>query len=65
MVAEDDGYDITSSDIIAFKFDGTVQVNLTSSFSQRALNPDWSPNGDKIVFDSPDTGALYIIPIEY
>lgn len=63
MQSTDDGHEILTSEIVALKYDGTTKVELTSTFSPRAMNPNWSPKGDAIVFDSPDTGAIYIIPI--
>jgi len=64
MKASDNGYQITESEVFALKFDGSEAIELTNSFSPVAMNPAWSPKGDQIVFDSPDTGAIYLIPIK-
>ena len=63
MVAEDDGHNYTKSDLYALSIDGEERINLTASTDIIAMNPDWSPQGDKIVFDSPDDGAIYIMSI--
>tara|TARA_Y100001935_G_scaffold255672_1_gene271402 strand:+ start:240967 stop:241926 length:960 start_codon:yes stop_codon:yes gene_type:complete len=63
MVAEDDGHSYKSSDLIAFSADGSQQINLTQTTDLIAMNPAWSPSGDKIAFDSPDDGSIYILNI--
>lgn len=65
MEAEDNGYDYTRSDIIALSIDGSQRINLTESTDMLATNPDWSPKGDKIAFDSPQNGAIYILNLDY
>ncbi|NCS80361.1 MAG: hypothetical protein GW788_01270 [Ignavibacteria bacterium] len=64
MKASDNGYQITESEVFALKFDGSESFELTKSFSSVAMNPSWSPKGDQIAFDSPETGAIYLIPIQ-
>lgn len=65
MVAEDDGHNYTKSDLYALSIDGEERINLTSSTDIIAMNPDWSPQGDQIAFDSPDDGSIYILNISY
>ncbi|MGN8224469.1 hypothetical protein [Gracilimonas sp. BCB1] len=63
MVAEDDGHNYTKSDLYALSIDGEERINLTSSTDIIAMNPDWSPQGNRIAFDSPDDGNIYILNI--
>ncbi|MEQ8523184.1 hypothetical protein [Gracilimonas sp.] len=63
MVAEDDGHDYTKSDLYALSIDGEQRINLTASTDIIAMNPDWSPQGDRIAFDSPNDGNIYIMNI--
>lgn len=63
MVAEDDGHSYTKSDLYALSIDGDQRINLTSSTELIAMNPDWSPTGDRIAFDSPENGNIYVLNI--
>ena len=65
MVADDNGYEYTRSDIVALSVDGTQRVNLTETTDLLATNPDWSPTGNKIAFDNPKDGNIYVLSIEY
>ncbi|MEX0610259.1 MAG: hypothetical protein WD016_08795 [Balneolaceae bacterium] len=60
-VSEDDGHDYVRSDLYALKIDGTERVNLTSESDLIAMNPSWSPDGSKIVFDAANEGAIYVL----
>ncbi len=63
MITEDDGEEILASDIYTIKIDGTEKTNLTNTGNKVEMNPDWSPEGNKIAFDVPKEGAIYIIEI--
>lgn len=63
MKTTDDGHDILSSEIVVLSFDGSFLTELTRNFELQAMNPHWSPLGNQIVFDSPENGAIYLIPI--
>jgi Tol biopolymer transport system component len=65
MVSEDDGYNITKADLYALSVDGNERINLTSTTDLKAMNPDWSPAGDQILFDDADDGSIYVLNIEY
>jgi len=65
MLAEDDGHNITKSDLYALSVDGNNRINLTTSSDLVAMNPDWSPSGDQIVFDAAQEGAVYVLNIAY
>lgn len=61
MITEDNGDNITSSDIYSIKIDGTEKTNLTNTKDKIEMNPDWSPDGKKIAFDILNEGAIYIM----
>ena len=63
MITEDDGVEILSSDIYTIKIDGTEKTNLTNTKDIIEMNPAWSPDGNKIAFDVPAEGAIYIMNI--
>ena len=60
---EDDGYNFSQADIIALPVDGTQTFNLTASTDLIALNPSWSPDGQRIAFDVPNEGAIYVLEL--
>lgn len=64
MVAEDDGYTYTSSDICLINADGTGRRVLSTTTSLMEMNPSWSPDGTRIAFDVYATGDVYIITID-
>ncbi|MDZ7261842.1 MAG: hypothetical protein ONB05_07030, partial [candidate division KSB1 bacterium] len=51
FIAQDDGERIVSSDIYAIKTDGSQKMLLTDTPDRIEMNPDWSPDGKKIIFD--------------
>ncbi len=63
MIAKDDGYSYSESDVYAFGVNNDARINLTENTNLVATNPDWSPDGNRIVFDSPETGNIYLINI--
>lgn len=65
MHATDDGHEFTYSDLFASSVNDDIKVNLTTHTDLISLNPDWSPDGKSILFDSPETGYIYILPIQY
>lgn len=65
MVAEDNGHDMTRSDLYALSIDGQERINLTASTDLIAMNPDWSPKGDRIAFDTPQDGTIYQLNIAF
>jgi Tol biopolymer transport system component len=64
MVAEDDGYTYTSSDIYLINADGTGRRMLSTTTSLMEMNPTWSPDGTRIAFEVYATGDIYIITID-
>ncbi len=65
MEAQDNGENYTRSDIVALSIDGSQKINLTESSDLLATNPDWSPDGNRIAFDNPENGNIYILNLEY
>ncbi|MEM0963734.1 MAG: hypothetical protein AAGK21_14500, partial [Bacteroidota bacterium] len=61
MVSEDDGHQVTSSEIVAIRADGTARVTLTATPDRLEMNPSWSPDGRQIAFDDGD--ALFLLPL--
>jgi Tol biopolymer transport system component len=64
MVAEDDGYTYTSSDIYLINADGTGRRKLSTTTTLMEMNPTWSPAGTRIAFEVYATGDIYIITID-
>lgn len=64
MVAEDDGYDYTKSDLFLVNSDGSGRRALTTTTSLMEMNPSWSPDGQRIAFDVNGTGDIFILTID-
>ncbi len=63
MITEDDGHNYTESDIYAIRTDGTGQIRLTDSPSHLFMNPSWSPDGSRIVFNDMNDGKIYVLEV--
>lgn len=63
MMAEDNGENITKSDLYAFNVDNANSTNLTANTDLVAMNPDWSPSGNKIAFNTSNDGSIYILNV--
>ncbi len=63
QVTEDDGHEVTASDLVAARADGAGRVTLTRTLDRLEMNPSWSPDGRRIAFDDAATGALYLLPV--
>lgn len=61
MISTDDGYKYLSSDIYTIKIDGSMKTKLEFPEDKLEMNPSWSPDGKKIVFDAFDEGAIYLM----
>ncbi|MEN8138510.1 MAG: hypothetical protein ABFR62_08750 [Bacteroidota bacterium] len=60
QVTKDDGEIITDSDVYEINTGNKEVRNLTIEFNGIAMEPSPSPNGDKLIFNTPE-GELYII----
>lgn len=63
MITEDDGHQFLASDIYSIRVDGMDKVRLTQTEYELEMNPSWSPNGKKIVYDVMGEGAIYMIEL--
>jgi Tol biopolymer transport system component len=64
MLAEDDGYQMTQSDIVAFTTDGSECLYFTTSSGLIAMNPSWSPDGSKIAFHAANESGIFVLELE-
>ena len=64
MISEDDGHNLTNSDIYVINIDGTGKTNITPTNKLFEMNPSWSPDGKKIVFDEMLSGIIFSIDVE-
>jgi len=64
MLAEDDGYQMTQSDIVAFTTDGSECLYFTTSSGLIAMNPSWSPDGSKIAFHAANESGIFVLQLE-
>jgi len=60
MVTHDDGHQITESDIYVVNSDGSGRVKLTETPSVLEMRPDWSPDGNMIVYDTDGWGPIMV-----
>ena len=65
MDSKDDGYTFIESDLIVFDSETDRIQNITLKTDIIAMNPAWSPLDGGILFDSPETGIIYYLPIRY
>jgi len=61
MITTDDGYNYRSSDLYIIKIDGSEKTKLEFAEDKLEMNPSWSPDGKRIVFDAFDEGAIYMM----
>jgi len=62
-ITTDDGQQYISSEIFQVKFDGTAKVQVTNTSDIIEMNPCFSPDGNKIVFNDARTGIIYSIKL--
>ncbi|GAB6282231.1 MAG: hypothetical protein STSR0008_09750 [Ignavibacterium sp.] len=64
MITEDDGYEITKSDIYLINADGTEKRNITNTQDIIEMNPYFSPDMKQVVYDVLNDGSIYLLNIE-
>mgnify|MGYP006291514823 CR=1 FL=1 len=62
-IALDDGSAITESDLFVAAPDGGYRQRLTATRSLDEMNPDWSPDGKKIVCEDAACGDIYLMEL--
>ncbi|MBN1351343.1 PD40 domain-containing protein [candidate division KSB1 bacterium] len=63
MISKDDGHQFLESDIYIIGTDGKGKMQITHSGDRLAMNPDWSPDGKKIAFNTMEQGIIYTIDL--
>lgn len=64
METEDDGYQITASELYAVDVDSGERHLLTEHTDLIPLNPSVSPDGSRIAFHDGQSGVIYTLEIE-
>lgn len=63
MNDKDDGLNYTSSDIYVISSNGETKINITNTEAEIEMYPEWSPEGNKIVYQNL-SGEVYLTEIE-
>jgi len=63
MITRDDGHQYLAADICSIKIDGSEKRVFQLTPDRLEMNPCWSPDGRKIVFDIFDEGAIYLLEL--
>ena len=63
MINTDDGHEFLSSDLYIVRADGKDRIKLTDTKDRLEMNPCWSEDSKKIVFDTYKEGAIYVMTI--
>lgn len=63
MVTEDDGYTYQVSDLYIFDVIERKKIQLTDTRDQIEMDPCWSPDGKRIVYNEYKKGAIYLLNI--
>ena len=61
--SEDDGHNITASDLYVVHPDGSDLTRLTETAGRLEMNPSWSPDGARIAYDDLADGIIYVLPV--
>jgi hypothetical protein len=64
METQDNGYAFTAAELVVFGANEPTRVEITSNTDLITLNPSWSPYGDSILFNDPETGHIYLLPLQ-
>ena len=63
METQDNGYAFTAAELVVFGANEPTRVEITTNTDLITLNPSWSPYGDSILFNDPETGHIYLLPL--
>lgn len=63
MITQDDGHKLLASDLYVIRYDGQEKTQLTATGDKIEMNPSWSADGKKIVFDVMNEGVIYVLEI--
>lgn len=63
MINTDDGHKYLSSDLYIIKSDGKEKINMTDTSDKLEMNPCWSADGKKIVYNTYKEGTIYVMAI--
>ena len=63
METQDNGYTFTAAELVVFGTDSLSRFEITTKTDLITLNPSWSPYGDSILFNDPETGHVYLLPL--
>jgi Tol biopolymer transport system component len=63
MITEDDGHNITGSELYAIDITTSRRFHLTAHTDVIALHPTVSPDGRRVAFGDPNTGRIYTMTI--
>jgi len=64
FISKDDGERIIEADIFMTDIRGEQKYQLTQTDDRIEMHPDWSPEGNRIIFDEYETGIIYLIELE-
>lgn len=64
FIAQDDGERVTASDLFISDTKGRQKIELTNTQDRIEMHPDWSPDGQTIIFDEYKTGIIYQLKLE-
>ena len=62
--AQESWLDYIDSDIFIINADGSRRVRITDTVDKIEMHPDWSPDGDQIVYNTYRDGIVYIISVK-
>ncbi len=63
MITEDDGHNITGSELYAVDITTAQRFHLTAHTDLIAMHPTVSPDGSKVAFSDSNTGRIYTMSI--
>ena len=65
MLTEDDGHSMLGSDLFIINIATAERLNISNTPDLFEMNPQWSPDGAWIVFDTEGRGQLFIQQVDW